>query len=90
MPHRPKQPCAYPGCPRLANGRYCEEHQKQVNSEYERNGRDPETKKRYGRAWEKIRKMYVDLHPFCEKCLRQRMVESNGIYKQLYGGLYKA
>ena len=26
MPHRPPKPCAEPGCPRLTNGRYCEEH----------------------------------------------------------------
>ena len=48
MPRRPKKPCSYPGCPKLTNGRYCEEHQKQENKRYERYERNPATKKRYG------------------------------------------
>src|SRR5699024_12085999 len=30
-------------------------HQAQVNREYEKYGRDPRTKRRYGRAWKRIR-----------------------------------
>ena len=26
MPSRPKRPCSYPGCPRLTDGQYCEDH----------------------------------------------------------------
>lgn len=26
VPSKPKKPCAYPGCPALVTGRYCEEH----------------------------------------------------------------
>ncbi|MCC8046435.1 MAG: HNH endonuclease, partial [Clostridiales bacterium] len=26
MPKMPKKPCSYPGCPRLTDGTYCEEH----------------------------------------------------------------
>ena len=70
MPHKPKHPCYYPGCPRLTDSQYCEEHRKKMNREYEKHGRDPETKKRYGRAWEKIRKLYVQTHPFCEECYK--------------------
>ena len=29
-----------PGCPVLVTGRYCEEHAKKVNSDYEKYGRD--------------------------------------------------
>lgn len=36
MPYRPKKPCAYPGCPKLTDGRYCEEYQSVVNSNYEK------------------------------------------------------
>ncbi len=71
MPYKPKRPCAYPGCPRLTDGRYCEEHTKLVNSNYNRYERDPASRKRYGRAWQRIRKAYADEHPLCEECLKQ-------------------
>lgn len=67
-PRKPKRPCSYPGCPKLTEGRYCEEHQKEENKRYEKYGRDPNTRKRYGRAWKRIRDSYVALHPFCEQC----------------------
>lgn len=51
LPSKPKKPCAYPGCPALVTGRYCEEHAAKRNSEYEKYGRDKNTKRRYGRAW---------------------------------------
>ena len=53
MPMKPKRPCSYPGCPNLTDGRFCPEHQKQVNSNYEKYCRDKATKKRYGRAWKR-------------------------------------
>ena len=69
MPYKPKRPCSFPGCPRLTNGRFCEEHEKQENRRYERYDRDPAVKKRYGTAWQRIRKAYADAHPLCEKCM---------------------
>ena len=74
MPRKPKKPCAYPGCPNLTEGRYCPEHQSKVNSEYEKYGRDPRTKKRYGRAWKRIRDKYVMEHPFCELCFQRGII----------------
>lgn len=74
MPRKPKRPCAYPGCSNLTEGRYCPEHQTKVNSEYEKYGRDPRTKKRYGRAWKRIRDKYVMEHPFCEQCFERGII----------------
>lgn len=68
MPYRPKRPCSYPGCSRLTDGRYCEEHQKIVTAHYNQHERDPESKRRYGRAWRRIRDGYLSEHPMCEKC----------------------
>jgi 5-methylcytosine-specific restriction protein A len=68
MPYKPKKPCAYPGCPRLTGGRYCEEHAKQEARRYNRYERDPETNKRYGRSWTKIRAVFLQSHPLCEMC----------------------
>ena len=71
MPKMPKHPCDFPGCPNLTDRRYCEEHAKQENRRYERYQRDPATKRRYGRAWQRIRNRYVAAHPFCEECYKK-------------------
>jgi 5-methylcytosine-specific restriction protein A len=63
MPHKPLTPCRYPGCPKLVPGRYCEEHQKLVDKQYEQYDRDPVEKKRYGRAWKRIRDRYISAAP---------------------------
>ena len=59
VPSKPKKPCAYPGCPALVARRYCEEHARKVNSDYEKFSRDKQTKRRYGRAWKRIRDKYA-------------------------------
>ena len=71
LPRRPKRPCSYPGCPKLTDGRFCEEHAKVEAQRYERYERDPATKRRYGRAWKRIRDKYVQQHPFCELCYKK-------------------
>jgi len=68
MPYKPKRPCSHPGCPKLSDGRFCEVHAKQDAQEYERYRRDPDTRKRYGRAWKRIRDRYISKHPLCEQC----------------------
>lgn len=68
MPYKPKRPCAYPSCPKLTDGRYCEEHQKLTDKSYNKYQRDPATRKRYGSAWRKIRSRYIKAHPLCEEC----------------------
>jgi len=68
IPYKPKTPCSHPGCPRLCAGRFCEEHAKEEARRYERYDRDPEARKRYGRAWKRIRDRYVAAHPVCERC----------------------
>lgn len=71
MPRKPKHPCSYPNCPKLTDSRFCEEHTKLMNHNYERYERSPQTKKRYGRAWKRIRDKYVSQHPFCEMCYKE-------------------
>ena len=71
MPRKPKKPCGYPGCPNLTEGRYCKEHEKQMNQSYEKYGRDKAARRRYGRAWKRIRDSYVKEHPFCEICFEK-------------------
>ena len=42
-----------------------------MNSRYEKYGRSPEAKRRYGRAWKRIRDRYASRHPLCEQCLEK-------------------
>ncbi len=71
MPYKPKKPCAHPGCPVLTDSRYCPEHQKLADRQYEQYRRDPATRKRYGRNWQRIRAQYIAAHPLCERCLAE-------------------
>jgi len=72
MPYKPKRPCAYPGCGRLAvREQYCAEHQKVMDKQYNQYERDPASNKRYGRAWKRIRDRYIKAHPLCEECQKQ-------------------
>lgn len=71
MPRKPKRGCAYPGCPRLTDGQYCEEHRKLVDSQYNKYSRSPDVHKTYGRAWKRIRDRYAAEHPLCERCLKE-------------------
>ena len=71
MPSKPKRPCSHPGCPKLTHGRFCEEHEKEEARRYEKYDRDPAVRRRYGRAWKRIRDRYVAAHPLCEECKKQ-------------------
>ena len=68
MPYKPKKPCGYPGCPELTAARFCPAHAKQDARDYAKYRRDPDTNKRYGRAWKRIRDRYIAAHPLCEQC----------------------
>lgn len=71
MPYKPKKPCSFPGCPNLTSKRYCEEHEKIVNRQYEKYGRKYKPKERYGKSWSIIRKKYAEAHPYCEECFKR-------------------
>ncbi len=70
MPKKPMKPCAYPGCPNLCEGQYCELHAGQARS-YDKGSRRPDKNRKYGRAWKRIRDRYARLHPLCERCLKE-------------------
>ena len=81
VPSKPKRPCSHPGCPRLTNGRFCEEHAKAEAKRYEKYDRDPDTRRRYGRAWKRIRDSYVSQHPLCELCLKEgKLVDTEEVH----------
>lgn len=73
MPYKPKRPCAYPGCPKLAvsGGQYCVEHKKQTDKTYNRYSRSEDVNRTYGRSWKRIRDRYIQQHPLCERCQKE-------------------
>jgi 5-methylcytosine-specific restriction protein A len=73
MPHKPKKPCAAPGCPALvpAGERFCPAHAKAAAATYERYERDPAVRRRYGRTWRRIRAAFIAAHPLCAVCERE-------------------
>ena len=74
MPRRPKRPCSFPGCPALTDDRYCEKHQSVINAQYNHYQRDPQTKRRYGSGWQRIRARQLAAHPLCEVCRRKERI----------------
>lgn len=71
MPRTPKKPCAYPRCPELVYGTYCEKHKRKVNREYNSYRRDEDTKKFYSSTeWRKLSKLQLRTNPLCVECLK--------------------
>lgn len=42
-----------------------------MNCRYNKLVRPADSNKKYGRAWQEIRKRYATAHPLCEMCLKQ-------------------
>ena len=76
VPRSPKKPCAYPGCPRLTDRRFCQEHEKLDRDRYNKYERSPDVNRKYGRAWKRIRDRYAAAHPLCEQCLKEGRLTS--------------
>jgi len=81
MPYKHKRPCSYPCCGRLTDGRFCDEHRQVAERQYNHYFRDPDTNKRYGRAWKKIRARFLLQHPLCEQCrLENRLTPAQEVH----------
>jgi len=70
MPYKLPHPCAYPGCPEITHGRYCDKHKTIAGQEYNKYQRSPDHNKIYGRRWRNLRSIYIAKHPLCEECLK--------------------
>jgi len=72
MPYKPKKPCAAPGCPNLTDGRYCEQHRKLADRDYDRYYRTKENYDRYHNSrWKEIRTAKLHRQPLCEMCMKE-------------------
>jgi 5-methylcytosine-specific restriction protein A len=65
MPIAPRKPCAFPACPELTNKRYCPEHKKKVQQNYEKT-RETAQARGYTHRWQKVRKRKLSKNPLCE------------------------
>ncbi|MCL2555429.1 MAG: HNH endonuclease [Firmicutes bacterium] len=69
MPRKSQRPCAWTGCGQLTYNRYCDKHQKEANSQYEKNGRDHEASRHYNTGrWQRLRKLQLAREPMCRHC----------------------
>jgi 5-methylcytosine-specific restriction protein A len=46
-------------------------HKKLTEAKYDQYQRDPDSVKRYGQLWRKIRNRFLKEHPLCEICKRE-------------------
>ena len=65
MPTKPKRPCKHPGCPRLTNDRYCDQH-----ANLHIGDRANAFERGYSSRWQKVRKQFLAKHPLCVACQR--------------------
>lgn len=72
MPMKPKKPCRHPGCPKLTDGIYCEEHEALHCSD-----RPSSSGRGYDRRWRIARSRFLKIHPLCVRCREQgRLVKA--------------
>ncbi|MBV4424309.1 HNH endonuclease [Clostridium tyrobutyricum] len=63
MPRKPMKPCKHPGCPKLTEGYYCEEHEALHRGDRANAGR-----RGYNSKWRIARSRYLKAHPLCVRC----------------------
>ena len=66
MPHKPKRPCRYPGCPNLCEtGTYCEVHRKEWSPESLRGNA---AARGYDAKWREARRLFSSLTAVTSIC----------------------
>lgn len=65
MPRKARKPCKHPGCSRLTEGAYCDEH-KLLHPD-----RPSAAKRGHGSRWQRVSKAYLRKYPLCVKCLAE-------------------
>ena len=68
MPHLPRRPCRYPGCPGFCEtGQvFCKDHM-MYSTDRVRGSADA---RGYNTKWRKARKAFLEQHPLCVECMR--------------------
>ena len=68
MPRRPDTPCKHPGCAALVpyGQKYCDEH-----APLHIKDRKGSSERGYGGDWRKARRLFLQEHPLCMRCLER-------------------
>lgn len=69
-PFKPKHPCSYLSCGRLTSRRFCEEHERIKQKEYDEQ-RLSSSERGYDGLWHKVRNMKLNQYPLCEEHLKK-------------------
>jgi len=77
-PYKPMKPCGHRGCPGLTYSRYCDEHEKQYEREYNQR-RGNSTRRGYGVHHRKLRKIILSEEPICRTCKKAPSTEMDHI-----------
>ena len=64
MPYKPKRPCRHPGCAKLSDGVYCDEHR----SLYVR---ENAAERGYDSKWRGARLRFLRENPLCTQCRKR-------------------
>jgi len=72
MPMKPPHQCNRPGCRALTRARFCPEHARQAEQEYDRD-RGTAAERGYTATWAKVRTLKLARNPLCERCEAQGM-----------------
>lgn len=65
MPYAAPRPCSKPGCPVLANGGRCRQHQRAKHAAIDARRGSP-SERGYDRTWQQLRKLKLATDPWCE------------------------
>jgi len=64
MPYKPKRPCRHPGCAKLSDGVYCEEHRNLY-------ARENAAERGYDSKWRNARLRFLRENPLCVQCRKR-------------------
>ncbi len=74
MPTKPLKPCSYAGCPELTRERFCEKHNRTIDTM-----RGTAAQRGYDARWRKARLRYLRQYPLCAECERQRKLTAANV-----------
>nr|WP_253201799.1 HNH endonuclease signature motif containing protein [Clostridium sp. DSM 17811] len=74
VPKKPLKPCKHPGCPKLTDGSYCDEH-KELHVKNRANA----TGRGYDSRWRKARNRFLKVNPLCVRCKEQGKITKSNV-----------
>jgi len=88
MPTSPKRPCRRPGCPRLTDSGWCQEHRRERPPDQKPWGTTTTSAnaRGYGSSWRKLRAAVLRRDTLCTSCWREPATEVDHLVPKSKGG----